>query len=146
MPTNLHPEPEKCAVSNGDCAQGKPNLAKEFKHTKAGIWDVYEQIPTGKIGTIVPGVSKLFRNVEMIEDLPFVWRMAKDVLKIESCRYYLCLYIFVKLLSSLEPAVTLWCVILCVIYTRCHLIPSAQVHQSLPHHCSYSSEPPCLPN
>ena len=116
MPTNLHPEPEKRAVSNGDCAQGKPNLAKEFKHTKAGIWDVYEQIPTGKIGTIVPGVSKLFRNVEIIEDLPFVWRMVKDVLKIESCWYYLCLYIFVKLLSSLEPAVALWCVILRVIY------------------------------
>ena len=98
-----------------DHTQGKSDLAKEFKHTKADIWEVYEQIPTGKIGAI-PGVSKLFRNLEIIEDLPFVWRMVKEVITIKSCWYYLCLFMFVKFLASLEPAVALWFVIIRVIY------------------------------
>jgi len=95
-------------MGGNDRTQSKSDLAEEFKRTKAGIWEVYEQIPTGKIGAIIPGTSKLFRNLELIEDLPFVWRMVTDVIKIKSCWYYLCLFVLVKLLSSLEPAVALW--------------------------------------
>jgi len=133
-------------MGDDDCTQRKSDLAKEFKHTKTDIWEVYEQIPTGKIGAIIPGISKLFRNLELIEDLPFVWRMVRDVIKIKSCWYYLCLFILVKLLSSLEPAVELWCVIIRVIFRPLIvLIFTTQVHQSLPHHRSYSSEPPLHP-
>ncbi|KAF9650307.1 P-loop containing nucleoside triphosphate hydrolase protein [Thelephora ganbajun] len=99
---------EKRAADDDDCAQRKSDLAKEFSHTKAGIWDVYEQIPTTKFGINIPVLLKLSRNLEIIQDLPFVWRMLKDVLKIKSCRYYLCLFIFVKTLASLQPAVALW--------------------------------------
>jgi len=102
-------------MQDGDHTKRKSDLAGEFKHTKAGIWDVYEQIPTGKFGVNIPGISKLSRNLDIIEDLPFVWRMAKDVIKIKSCWYYLCLFTFVKALASLEPAVALWCVVLRVI-------------------------------
>lgn len=116
MSTHPRPDFEKRAMGGDDCAQRKSDLAREFKHTKAGIWDVYEQIPPAKFGINIPGVSKLSQNLEIIEDLPFVWRMVKDVTKIKSCWYYLCLFIFVKALASLEPAVALWCVILRVIY------------------------------
>ena len=103
-------------MGDDDCTGTKSDLAKEFKHTKTDIWEVYEQIPTGKIGAIIPGISKPFRNLELIKDLPFVWRMVRDVIKIKSCWYYLCLFTLVKLLSSLEPAAALWCVIIRVIY------------------------------
>ena len=105
---NSHSKSEKRPTDDDDCAQRKSDLAKEFKHTKAGIWDVYEQIPTGKFSINIPGVSKLPRNLEFVQDLPFVWRMVKDVIKIKSCWYYLCLFITVKFLASLEPAVSLW--------------------------------------
>ena len=110
MLTTLHSIDEKHALDGHDRAQRNTDFAKEFKHTKAGIWDVYEQIPAIKFGINIPGISKLFRHIEFVEDLPFVWRMVKDVAKIKSCLYYLCLFIFVKILASLEPAVTLWCV------------------------------------
>jgi len=110
MPTNPYLKPEKRVDDSDGCAKRKPEVAKEFKHTKAGIWDVYEHIPTVKFGTNIPGISKLSQNLGIIEDLPFVWRMVKDVIKIKSCCYYLCLIIFIKVLASLEPAVALWCV------------------------------------
>ena len=116
MSAGPRPESEKRAVGDDGRARGKSDLAGEFKHTKAGIWEVYEQVSTGGIGTNIPGISKLYRNLEIVEDLPFVWRMVKDVIRIKSCWYYLSLFIFVKVLASLEPAVTLWCVILRVVY------------------------------
>jgi len=112
MLSTFHPKDEKRALGGDDRAQRNADLAKEFKHTKAGIWDVYEQIPAGKFGINIPGASKLLRHFEFVEDLPFVWRMVKDVAKINSCCYYLCLFVFVKALASLEPAVALWCVAL----------------------------------
>ena len=111
MSANPHPVSEKRTLANDDHAQSKSDLAREFKHTKAGVWDVYEQIPTNKFGIDIPGISKLLRNLEIVEDLPFVWRMLKDVIKIKSCWYYLCLFAFVKGLVSLEPAVALWYVV-----------------------------------
>ena len=115
MSTALHSKDEKRALDDGDRARRNADLAKEFKHTKAGIWDVYEQIPASRLGINIPGVSKLLRHFEFVEDLPFVWRMVKDVAKIKSCWYYLCLFIFVEILASLEPAVALWCVTLHII-------------------------------
>ena len=105
-------------MDDDDCARRKSDLAKEFKHTKAGIWDAYEQIPAGRLNINIPGVSKLAQGLEIVEDLPFVWRMVKDVATIKSCWYYLCLFTFVKLLVSLEPAVALWFVVPRVISVR----------------------------
>ena len=116
MSARPRPESEKRAMGDDDCAHRKSDLAKEFKHTKAGVWEVYEQIPASKIGISIPGISKLSHNLEIVGDLPFVWRMVKDVIKIKSCWYYLCLFTLVKVLASLEPAVTLWCVTRRVIY------------------------------
>lgn len=112
MSTNSHPKSEKRAQDDDQCARRKADLAKEFRHTKAGIWDVYEQIPHSKFGADTPWISNITRNLDIIEDLPFFWRTIKDVLKIKSCWYYLCLFVLVKTLLSLQPAVTLWCVVL----------------------------------
>jgi hypothetical protein len=117
MSTYLHPKYEKRALDEDRSPQKKSNFAKEFKHTKAGVWDVYEQIPHNKFGFNIPWISKLTRNLEIFNDLPFIWRVIKDVMNIKSCRYYLSLFILVKILLSLQPAVALWCVVLRVIYT-----------------------------
>ena len=108
MSTNTHPGSEKRPIDDDDHDQSKSDLAKELKHTKVGIWDSYEHIPMGKFGISIPGISRLPRNLEFVRDLPFVWRMVKEVIKIKSCWYYLSLFIAVKVMASLEPAVALW--------------------------------------
>ncbi|KAF9784896.1 P-loop containing nucleoside triphosphate hydrolase protein [Thelephora terrestris] len=108
MSTRLHPKSEKRALGDNDSTKRKSDLAKEFKHIKAGIWDVYEQIPHSKFSIDIPWISGLTHNLEIVEDLPFFWRMLKDVTKIKWFWYHLSLFILVKILSSLLPAVALW--------------------------------------
>ena len=116
MSTHPHPKSEKRALADDDDTGRKSNLAKEFKHIKAGIWDVYEQIPHSKFGIDIPWISELTRNLEVVEDWPFFWRMVKDVTKIKSFWYHLSLFVLIKTLVSLQPAVTLWYVISHAIY------------------------------
>ena len=116
MSPPLHQKHEKGTLDDNDRAQRKADLAKEIRHTKAGIWEVHEQIPHTRFGFDVPWVEKVVRNLEILEDLPFYWRMVKDVVKFKSCRYYLSLFLLVKTLVSLQPAVRLWYVILRVIW------------------------------
>ena len=137
MSTDPQSKSEKHTLEDRDSPKGKPDLATEFKLTKAGIWDVYEQIPHNGFSINIPWLPGAVRNLEIIEDLPFVWRLVKDMGKIESCWYYLFLFISTKVLVALQPAVALWYEVLRIlcIWTSLTLIP--QVHQSLPHRCSY---------
>jgi hypothetical protein len=84
------------------------------KHTRLGVWDLYEQVDPGV--TRLPWVSKVARRLEVLNDLPYVWRMVKDVASIKSCWPYFLIYCIVELLSSLLPAVTLW-------FVRNHSLP-----------------------
>ena len=86
-----------------------PYDANTVKHTRLGVWDLYEQVDPGIIR--LPGVSELGRRLEILNDLPYVWRMLKDVASIKSCWLYFLVYCIVELLSSLLPAVTLWSVV-----------------------------------
>ena len=117
MSTHSRPKSEKRALDDDRSPQSKTKFAKEFKHTKAGVWDVYEQVPHNKFGIQIPWISKLTRNLEIVNDLPLIWRVIKDVMNIKSCRYYLLLLVLVKILLSLQPAVALWCVVLGAAYT-----------------------------
>ena len=76
------------------------------KHTRLGVWDLYEQVDPGI--TQLPGISGLTRRLEVLNDLPYVWRMLKDVASIKSCWLYFLIYCIVELLSALLPAATLW--------------------------------------
>ena len=86
-----------------------PHDANAVKHTRLGVWDLYEQVDPGTIR--LPGVSEVVRRLEVLNDLPYVWRMLKDVASIKSCWLYFLIYCTVELLSSLLPAVTLWFVL-----------------------------------
>jgi len=83
-----------------------PCDANTVKHTRLGVWDLYEQVDPGIIR--LPGVSKMARRLEVLNDLPYVWRMLKDVASIKSCWLYFLIYCVVELFSALLPAVTLW--------------------------------------
>lgn len=86
-----------------------PYDASTVKHTRLGVWDLYEQVDPGVIR--LPWVSQVARRLEVLNDLPYVWRMVKDVASIKSCWFYFIIYCTVELLSSLLPAVTLWFVL-----------------------------------
>ena len=86
-----------------------PHDANTVKHTRLGVWDLYEQVDSSIIR--LPGVSGLVRRLEILNDLPYVWRMVKDVASIKSCWLYFLIYCIIELLSALLPAVTLWFVI-----------------------------------
>jgi len=86
-----------------------PYDANTVKHTRLGVWDLYEQVDPGVIR--LPWVSQVARRLEVLNDLPYVWRMVKDVASVKSCWLYFLIYCTVELLSSLLPAVTLWFVL-----------------------------------
>jgi hypothetical protein len=76
------------------------------KHTRLGIWDMYEQKNPKVLD--IPGVAGLESRLEILNDLPYVWRMLKDVLSIRSCWIYLIMYLVIEMVQALIPAVTLW--------------------------------------
>jgi len=86
-----------------------PYDANAVKHTRLGVWDLYEQVDPGIIR--LPGISEVARRLEVLNDLPYVWRMFKDVASIKSCWLLFLIYCIIELLSSLLPAVTLWFVL-----------------------------------
>ena len=86
-----------------------PYDTNTIKHTRLGVWDLYEQVDPGIVR--LPGVSEVARRLEVLNDLPYVWRMLKDVASIKSCWLYFLIYCVVELLSSLLPAATLWFVL-----------------------------------
>jgi hypothetical protein len=82
------------------------NNSDQVKHTREGVWDVYVQ----KFPNVVriPGSSSLERRLEVLKDLPYVWRMFKDILSIESSWMYLSIYLLCSVAEALIPAIELW--------------------------------------
>jgi len=83
--------------------------SKDVKHTKIGVWDLYED-------TQVP-VSARFRSLSwpgfksyaiLAQTLPYVWRMIKDIASTPDCSILLLAYLLVELAVSLVPAVSLY--------------------------------------
>ncbi|KAF5351552.1 hypothetical protein D9758_007240 [Tetrapyrgos nigripes] len=87
--------------------------SSNVRYTQIGIWDLYEEI--------VPELSRLpFYSLlssrfdvepflELSRNAPFVWRMLTDILtEVEGCWWLLGMYVFLSLVSSLIPAMTLW--------------------------------------
>lgn len=87
------------------------------KHTRIGVWDLYEEKEPELAN--VPASSPLERILALKQNLPYLWRMVKDIGSIRSCWTLLLLYMTVIVLSAMIPAISLWCV-------RCHcfILPS----------------------
>lgn len=84
-----------------------PEDASRVKHTRIGVWDFYEERQP-ILGWNIPGVATLEHYLEVTRSLPYVWRMIKDISSIPNCWLLVLIYVFVELVQSLIPAVSLW--------------------------------------
>ncbi|KAG1829318.1 P-loop containing nucleoside triphosphate hydrolase protein [Suillus variegatus] len=77
---------------------------RRFKHTRIGIWDLYEERQSR---IRVSPISKIYAPI--IYNVPLLVRIFKDVLSIRRCSILLPAYlVVVEVLASLIPAVSLW--------------------------------------
>ncbi|KZT24691.1 P-loop containing nucleoside triphosphate hydrolase protein [Neolentinus lepideus HHB14362 ss-1] len=83
-----------------------PDDTTKVKHSKLGVWELYEEISNSQ--TFVPVPSKFKEYREYADGLPYIWRMLKDILILQDCHLLLVLYAAVTALSALVPAVSLW--------------------------------------
>lgn len=83
-----------------------PNDATRVKHTRVGVWDLYEEVAPEL--ERIPGSSKYERFLEWKRDLPYVWFMLKDISSIRRCWPLFFSYIVVEFILALVPAVNLW--------------------------------------
>jgi hypothetical protein len=80
--------------------------ARGFKRTRIGIWDLYEE-GENKLPPR-PGSSIFETLVRMHDNTPYVVRMFKEILHIRRVRILLPVFLVVRVLDSLLPAVSLW--------------------------------------
>ena len=84
-----------------------PDDATRVKHTRVGVWDLYEEM---RSDIPVPGASRLETTSQMLQSLPYVWRMLKDICSVRRCFVLIMLYLVVEVVNSLIPALSLWSV------------------------------------
>lgn len=77
------------------------------KHSRIGVWDLYEEI-TPRLGPI--GWPTFQPVYDIVENIPYVWRMIVDVASIRECNILLFAYLVIELVASLLPALSLWSV------------------------------------
>ncbi|KAG8220222.1 P-loop containing nucleoside triphosphate hydrolase protein [Butyriboletus roseoflavus] len=82
-----------------------PDDAIRIKHTRIGVWDLYEE---KRSDIPIPGASRLETTSQMLQGLPYVWRMLKDICSIRRCLVLIILYLVVEVVASLIPALSLW--------------------------------------
>lgn len=79
----------------------------DIQHTKLGVWDLYEELfPNSSSPRWLATLPELYD--ELVQTLPYLLRMAKDIIGIKSCWVYLVSFLAIRLLLSLLPAVELW--------------------------------------
>ncbi|KAG1746810.1 P-loop containing nucleoside triphosphate hydrolase protein [Suillus lakei] len=88
--------------------QGKfdPQDARRVKHTRIGVWDLYEDRQTDIPN--IPGSSRLETYAQIVQSMPHVLRMLKDILSIRQCWLLLSVFFVLEVLASLIPAISLW--------------------------------------
>lgn len=84
-----------------------PNDTQRIKHTRMGVWDLYEE-HTSTDSIPIPASSRLEMLAQIFQGLPHVWRMLKDVCSVRRCLVLICLYFLVEIGAALIPAVSLW--------------------------------------
>jgi hypothetical protein len=83
-----------------------PHDKARVKHSTIGVWDLYEEITPRLALWGWPSFQPLF---DIVENVPYVWRMLSDVASIRECNYLLFAYLVIELIMSLLPALSLWC-------------------------------------
>jgi hypothetical protein len=78
-----------------------PKDAHRVRHTRVGIWDIYEDRETD--------VSRIaWMYAQIVQSVPHILRMLKDILGIRRGWMLLSTLLVIEVLASLTPAVSLW--------------------------------------
>ncbi|KAG1825438.1 P-loop containing nucleoside triphosphate hydrolase protein [Suillus subaureus] len=85
-----------------------PQDARRVKHSRIGIWDLYEERQTHSSLLRIPGSSIVETCAQMVQNTPYVVRMLKDVLSIRRVQILLPIFLVMEVSDSLIPAVSLW--------------------------------------
>ncbi|KAG1845092.1 hypothetical protein DFJ58DRAFT_512346 [Suillus subalutaceus] len=85
-----------------------PQDARRVKHSRIGIWDLYEERQTNSSLLRIPGSSIVETCAQMIQNTPYVLRMLKDVLSIRRVQMLFPIYLVMAVSDSFIPAVSLW--------------------------------------
>jgi hypothetical protein len=99
-------ESSKDKKENGDPTSFEPKKGKVIKHSKYGVWDLYQERDQSL--SYLPTSLKFDTYKEMWNDLPYLWRTIRDLTSV--AWPMLSLYLVLTLARSLLPALTLWCV------------------------------------
>lgn len=83
-----------------------PDDAQRVKHTKIGIWDLYEEVSPELKN--VPGAARVEQLNEFRQSAPYIWLMLKDLSSLRSIWLVLSSYVVIKLALSFLPAISLW--------------------------------------
>jgi hypothetical protein len=84
-----------------------PRDTRRFKYTRIGVWDLYEERWSNTY--YIPGSSILRMSCgPIIESMPYVMQMLRDVLSIRRSWLFLSAFFIVEVLISLIPAISLW--------------------------------------
>ncbi|XP_006454827.1 hypothetical protein AGABI2DRAFT_182792 [Agaricus bisporus var. bisporus H97] len=82
-----------------------PDDKGRVKHSTIGVWDLYEEVAPR---LALRGWPTFQPVLDVVENLPYVWRMLIDVASIRECNYLLFAYLVIELTMSLLPALSLW--------------------------------------
>ncbi|KAH9917929.1 P-loop containing nucleoside triphosphate hydrolase protein [Epithele typhae] len=85
-----------------------PYDTSRVKHTRLGVWDLYEE-QEPKLAK-VPGTSRFEQYMDLIECMPYVWRMVKDVLGIPSCAFLFAVHVACQFARAMMATLGTWCV------------------------------------
>lgn len=85
-----------------------PQDARRVKHSRIGIWDLYEERQANSSWLRIPGSSIVETYAQMIQNTPYVVRMLKDVLSIRRVQMLFPIFLVMEVSGSLIPAVSLW--------------------------------------
>ncbi|KAG1825440.1 uncharacterized protein BJ212DRAFT_1314024 [Suillus subaureus] len=78
-----------------------PKDARHVRHTRMGIWDLYEDRKTD--------MSPIaWTYAQIVQSVPYVSRTMKDILSIRRAWMPLSAFLLIEVLASLIPAVSLW--------------------------------------
>ena len=79
---------------------------RRVKHTKIGVWDLYEErVSQSWLPSSFPAIEEY---LQVFQNVPYVWKMVKDIAGIQGCWLLLTLYVVIDIISSLIPALSLW--------------------------------------
>lgn len=79
---------------------------RRVKHTKIGVWDLYEErVSRSWLPSSFPAIEEY---LQVFQNVPYVWKMVKDIAGIQDCWLLLTLYVIIDIISSLIPALSLW--------------------------------------